>query len=242
MTRKLVLGFLVFTAMFVCHSSPVRSSLGARGKSDVVSLPYDAEVEYLETDGACYIDTGVYLRTPIKVECDYYLPNRGNKRLWGAYRQSTINCYQSNISSSVYRGVGVVYNGTTLTLSTYEQPYFPYRATCVFEADVGNQSVSAFGASVAGTNANGLTDTLNCTCGLFGNGRAGYATGENLADAGARVYSWRCWIRGDLLSDFIPVRFTNELGQSEGAMYDRVSGKLFRNAGTGSFVIGPDKE
>lgn len=43
-----------------------------------------------------------------------------------------------------------------------------------------------------------------------------------------------------LVRDYIPVRFTNELGQSEGAMYDRVSRKLFRNAGTGSFIIGPD--
>ena len=43
------------------------------------------------------------------------------------------------------------------------------------------------------------------------------------------------------LLDIVPVRFTNELNQSEGAMYDRVSGQLFRNAGTGAFTIGPDK-
>lgn len=40
--------------------------------------------------------------------------------------------------------------------------------------------------------------------------------------------------------DFVIVRFTNELGVSEGAMFDKVTKKLFRNAGTGSFVIGPD--
>ena len=45
----------------------------------------------------------------------------------------------------------------------------------------------------------------------------------------------------DVTHDSIPVRFTNEQGVSEGAMYDRVSGALFRNAGTGAFVIGPDK-
>lgn len=36
------------------------------------------------------------------------------------------------------------------------------------------------------------------------------------------------------------VRFTNENGVSEGAMYDRVTRKLFGNAGTGAFVLGPD--
>lgn len=41
--------------------------------------------------------------------------------------------------------------------------------------------------------------------------------------------------------DAIPVRFTNENGVSEGAMYDRVSGQLFSNAGTGEFIVGPDK-
>lgn len=32
-----------------------------------------------------------------------------------------------------------------------------------------------------------------------------------------------------------------ENGVSDGVMFDRVSGKLFRNAWTGAFVIGPDK-
>ena len=45
---------------------------------------------------------------------------------------------------------------------------------------------------------------------------------------------------GVLVRDMIPVRFTNEAGQPEGAMYDRVSGELFRNQGTEAFIIGPD--
>ena len=44
-----------------------------------------------------------------------------------------------------------------------------------------------------------------------------------------------------VVRDFIPVRFTNERGETEGAMYDRVSSQLFRNSGTGAFIIGPDK-
>lgn len=51
------------------------------------------------------------------------------------------------------------------------------------------------------------------------------------------------WISrgGEDLIHLVSVRFTNENGQSEGAMYDKVSKQLFRNAGTGSFIIGPDK-
>lgn len=49
-------------------------------------------------------------------------------------------------------------------------------------------------------------------------------------------------INMNIIRDFIPVRFTNERGETEGAMYDRISGQLFRNQGTGKFVIGPDKQ
>jgi hypothetical protein len=41
---------------------------------------------------------------------------------------------------------------------------------------------------------------------------------------------------GNILFDFIPVR-----KGTVGYMYDRVSGKLFGNAGSGDFVLGPDK-
>ena len=55
-------------------------------------------------------------------------------------------------------------------------------------------------------------------------------------------FAWCMIFLGNtLVRDFIPVRFTNENGVTEGAMYDRVSGALFRNAGTGAFTIGPNK-
>ena len=53
--------------------------------------------------------------------------------------------------------------------------------------------------------------------------------------------------------DMLPVRFTNELGQSEGAMYNRLgvggmnpdgparTDGLYRNRGTGAFLYGSDK-
>lgn len=58
---------------------------------------------------------------------------------------------------------------------------------------------------------------------------------------GVYLSKWRLERVGDVLLDMIAVRITNSLGISEGAMYDRVSGKLYRNEGTGAFVIGPDK-
>ena len=83
------------------------------------------------------------------------------------------------------------------------------------------------------------------------------ASGDFVTDGTIPIFAWRrnaniiikgktviafmkMWDNGVLIRDFIPVRFTNSNGQSEGAMYDKVSRQLFRNAGTGQFVIGPD--
>ena len=50
-----------------------------------------------------------------------------------------------------------------------------------------------------------------------------------------KIYVVQIWDDGVLVRDFIPVRVGNV-----GYMYDRVSGRLFGNAGTGAFGYGND--
>ena len=73
--------------------------------------------------------------------------------------------------------------------------------------------------------------------GIFNYLRAGVA---KATPSGPKVHWIKILTNDSLDFDLIPVRFTNENGVSEGAMYDRVSGQLFRNQGTGAFIIGPD--
>ena len=54
--------------------------------------------------------------------------------------------------------------------------------------------------------------------------------------AKAKVFSLRIFDTGTLVRDFIPVRVG-----TTGYLYDRASGALFGNDGTGSFGVGPDK-
>jgi hypothetical protein len=68
-----------------------------------------------------------------------------------------------------------------------------------------------------------------------------------------RVRYFRIRIASTLVRDFIPVRFTNEFGQTESVMYDRANPTvgmnpdgsprtdgLYRNRGTGAFIGGED--
>lgn len=44
-----------------------------------------------------------------------------------------------------------------------------------------------------------------------------------------------------IIHEFVPVRFTNEDGNTEGGMYDKNTGKVHTNRRYGNFIIGPDK-
>ena len=48
------------------------------------------------------------------------------------------------------------------------------------------------------------------------------------------------WMNDEIMRDLFPIRFVNENGDDEGAMYDVINGELLRNQGSGSFTIGPD--
>jgi hypothetical protein len=51
-----------------------------------------------------------------------------------------------------------------------------------------------------------------------------------------KIYRFKMEVNKTLVRDFIPVR----VGQV-GYMYDKISGQLFSNAGTGNFILGADK-
>jgi len=50
-----------------------------------------------------------------------------------------------------------------------------------------------------------------------------------------KVYSYKLYDNDILVRDFIPVRIGNI-----GYMFDKVTGKMFGNSGTGNFILGPD--
>ena len=83
-----------------------------------------------------------------------------------------------------------------------------------------------------------LDDTYKLECNKFVPSSAGVLS---LLSA-SQIYEGRIYHlfaydeNNDFLLDAIPVRVGNV-----GYIYDKVSGKLFGNAGTGSFILGPDK-
>jgi hypothetical protein len=62
-----------------------------------------------------------------------------------------------------------------------------------------------------------------------------YLNGVTWGNFKARIYSFVASVNGTILRDFIPVR-----KGTTGYMYDKVSGQLFGNSGSGNFILGPN--
>jgi hypothetical protein len=212
-------------------------------------LPYDAEVEYLENPGLTqYINTGIIGGEGLRVQTNilpvdpindkWAIGSYGaNARIYVAYQ------YRSGLSGYWGGGYGTYFQGTddtAMSFDTFQNLDVEFTST--------EQILKIDGVEKARWAKSGFTGTVASPLWLFGLSGA-----PSLNSFRCRIGATKIWMNGALVRDFIPVRFTNELGQSEGAMYDRLgvggmnpdgsprTDGLYRNRGTGAFTIGPDK-
>lgn len=207
-------------------------------------LPYDAEVEYLESTGTQWVDTGVaYDHTcqcaldfsPQDLSANYFLFGI----LWASGAASTVRrwavtCDQyprlhaystTNVASSVRLSTGIRYslsatsgamtiNGTTTNVTS--STFDPANPVNIY----------LFARHTDAPQLDPQTVTGPCYI---------------------KLYSFQIYKGGALVRDFIPVRVGSG-SSAVGYLYDRANptggslgNGLYPNAGAGAFVIGPDK-
>ena len=192
-------------------------------------LPYDAEVEYLESTGTQYIDTGI---TPgdnaveWEFSFEYTKPSSGAEGIFGSRQTAT-----------AYRPDG--YNVFALSSGL--------RLDCTSRSGIysnpTNPVLLEFGSSNTTVNGRNYHNGTKAACDyslcIFAINTAGNITASGSRGKG-KIYYCKIWKSGVLVRDYIPVRVGSGAG-AVGYLYDRVSGTLYGNAGTGSFTAGPDK-
>ena len=187
-------------------------------------LPYDAEVEYLESTGTQWIDTGVSISDASLADVTWNVEavsyNDGCMGAFGigSYTSMYFNLYANKFYMRNMRSGGVSGGGSFTGVSGFNTVRF----------SGGNSYLN--GTAVETEIPLDIKPVH--TMYLFAYNRSEKTTGF----CKARVSSFIVKENGVLLCDFIPVR-----KGAVGYLYDRVSGKLFGNAGTGDFVLGPDK-
>lgn len=214
---------------------PRRMLLGARmammaGKP----LPYDAEVEYLEGTGTQWIDTGITYST----SSSYLVETRARFR-----SRPSADTYVGWDAGGAFgwiarSGVNKWGNGSSDSSAVIAAPY-DVTADMTLDIRAGAGTLSYFTIAGYGTisraHASLAAYALSNGYPLFARASQGVMAGRAIIYEYARIY------RDDILvCDLIPVRVGSGTG-AVGYMYDRVSGQLFGNSGTGAFTIGPDK-
>lgn len=198
----------------------------------IAGPPYDAEVEYLESTGTQWIDTGMVLTVDDAISCGFTgRSSAWNLYIFGAFNGSSYGTGGIALASTPSK-FSVVYP-TNVSSSTYRM-VISYAANERYDIECDRDGLTISGTTDSFSWNQSFVSTRNMY--LFALNSGGQASNFQ----SCRIHYFKVEASGAAVVDFVPVRFTNSNGQSEGAMYDRVSRKLFRNAGTGAFTIGPD--
>lgn len=182
---------------------------------------YDAEIEYLENNSKSYIDLDYICTKNTSIEIKFqYSTIKAQSYLFA-------NSLTWNCPFSMYiNGISKIAYGATKTHYYKNTQITPDKNIHIAKLDSCSSAGNFYYDSRSFSFASG--DRVNEPIRLFA-GPDAYGPGL------AKIYYIKLFENGILTEDLIPVRIG-----SVGYMYDKVSDRLFGNAGTGSFTLGPD--
>lgn len=186
---------------------------------------YDAEVEYLESTGTQWIDTGLVVSPQSSFEIDFALT---------AYQQE-----KGIFGARSFPRFCMIFAGNLLRVDLNDGSSIRWRQSDSRRTVSYNRGDRFVSDSVYGdvpwddgdpTMDSPCSDTATVFVDKLDGGISSLSRLTSMKLYGLRIV-------GDQSCDLVPVR-KNGIGY----MYDRVSRKLLGNLGTGAFIIGPDKE
>ena len=194
-------------------------------------LPAGAtRLEYIESTGSQWIDTGVRGRIGVSAEADVVCTSMGDQTILGSRiddNDTRLNVIHWN-SNDFICGLG----GHGYWYWSPGHPVIQVGDRHVVRSVMadGNQSICLDGTGI------GTPRTYRSA---FDTGRSMYLFSLHKGSgavypAHAKLYSARIWLDGALQRDFVPCRDAND----EVCLYDLVSGGYFRNVGSGAFAAG----
>ena len=178
------------------------------------SKPYDAEVEYLQGDGNAFVDLGISgtRETLISITFTPTIPSSSDGVC--GWRGDDTNSLSITSSQNVSQRFGSQSKTTTFAL------YVQHEVTIHKSGVIIDGVTTAWNQSAAFTTPSTLR--------LF-------MVNTSLTKFRGKIMSFIMYDNGIILFDMVPVR----VGQV-GYMFDKVSGQLFGNSGSGDFILGND--
>lgn len=214
-------------------------------------LPYDCQIEYLESSGTQFIDTGIFITGPYTAEIVFEKPTNqtsGYAKLIGvgneanaAYQYCILEIDNTNRNKlRCSNRDGERKSSVSITLDSSN----------IHDIIIENPDANTINLTYNGASVGTVSDTF-VTYSKASTGSLYLFTINNILDRNGNVvsnnyptnfttfklHSFKFYSGEQLIRDMIPVR----IGQV-GYMYDKISGQLFGNSGSGTFTLGPDKQ
>ena len=197
--------------------------------------PEYQEVEYLDSSGTQYINTGYIATTyplQLNAKMSWLAAPSSEKDFWGNFNATTqtssIYCFVcgGRGTNKWYQWGGSVWEPfSNLTINTVYDTSFTYTGASGRIANIIEEVTN----NISNNNALATTDGY---IGLFsGAGARAYCCGS------FRIYSASIIHEGNMVRNFIPCY---RISDNVAGMYDTITNTFFTNVGSGTFTIGPN--
>ena len=200
--------------------------------------PYDAQVEYLQSDGTAYIDTGITGASDITIEADI--------EVLSTFTGQSCAIFGSRIANN-NAAIALQYYKTSNSSTRYWRWAFGNDAQTTNHGGAsGDFHLSNVDAARTMVVTGAHSSTTTCSAATFDNDLNiflfGFNSGGTLGGVGGIAYvpikGFKIYSGGTLVRDYIPVR-----KDGVGYLYDQVTETLFGNAAeSGAFSYGSDVE
>lgn len=195
------------------------------------SLPYDAEIQYLESDGYSYLDTEIPATNDIIFILDLFFPAYSGSDVGKWVFGARVSTTSKQLCLSVYPGranhqANWGYSGKqNVFYKDFNNGRF------VLSNTTSKHKLDVDGVTVSTSTSTASFSTHDMYIFAMNNNGSLSSVYEGLRLNSAKMYSG-----SDIIRDMKPVR----VGQV-GYMYDKISKRLFGNAAdSGAFVLGND--
>lgn len=188
------------------------------GSSTIISSGL-VELEYIESTGTQYIDTGIKASKTLKVEADIDVSlASGRVMILGDYTSgSYFSWWRQNTTIYAYYGS----NNKTLAELTGKRKYISNNTNNIWSIDTSQITVTPNSSDFSKNGNNLYLFSVN--------------NGGNYNKASMKLYSCKIYDGNTLVRDFIPVKTTTNIY----GLWDKINKVFYKNAGTGTFTGGP---
>lgn len=191
------------------------------GSSTIISSGL-VELEYIESTGTQYIDTGIKASKTLKVEADIDVSlASGWVMILGDYTSgSYFSWWRQNTTIYAYYGS----NNKTLAELTGKRKYISNNTNNIWSIDTSQITVTPNSSDFSKNGNNLYLFSVN--------------NGGNYNKASMKLYSCKIYDNGTLVRDFIPAR---RISDGKAGLWDKVNLKFYTDENGGNFTAGTEK-